>query len=162
MEDAKKKLVNWVFKIRFLKGQIDKLEKLKDAPIIAIAAFLLKSQIIEFELRQLIFSLDLHLHSQNKSKLTARKVRTPKDLSQLTLRKLVEEIKEFEGPKLRHLEVKLQPLVNKRDHFTHHLFSSSKDIKVLTKDAEEGLKIANETLKILEKLEKIIKTYDEK
>lgn len=92
-DDPRKRLIEWLVKIRFLKDQIEKLEQLKDLVIIPIAVFLLKSQIIEFELKQIIFSLDLHLYSQNRSKLMNRRVRTPKDLEGLTLGGLAREFK---------------------------------------------------------------------
>ena len=78
--DLRKRLVDWFVKIKFLKDQIEKLEQLKDLVIISIAAFLLKCQIIEFELGQVVFSLDSHLHSQSRSRFINRRVRTPRDL----------------------------------------------------------------------------------
>lgn len=158
--EAKKILVDWLVKINILKDQIEKLEKLKNFPIIAISAFLLKSQIIEFELKQFIFSMDLHLSLQNKSKLLGKKVRSPKDLEELTLGKLKREIDQFEGERLKELKTNLGYLVGKRNEFTHKLFSQGKDVIKLNKEAEEGIKIANKILRILERLEKVISKHE--
>jgi len=177
LNNTSKSIVEWWAKIRLLKDQINKLEQLKDAPIIAIAAFLLKSQIIEFELKQLIFSIDLYIYS-NTSGVFRRRVRTPRDLDNLTLRKLVREIEQFVNKSdiliktqtnksknkqldtLGKLKKNLNELVNKRDKLTHHLFDSGKNIRDLNNDALKGIEIASNTLILIEKLEKEIKKYE--
>ena len=175
--NPRKVLVEWLTKIRFLKDQIGKLEQLKDLVIVSIAVFLLKCQIIEFELKQVIFSLDLHLYSQNRSKLINRRVRTPRDLEDLTLGQLVREFRQFitasdnpvttkkdRNPKenniLNQLKQNLNRLVKKRNEFTHKLFSLGKNALILTDEAQEGIKIANKTLVLLESLENELKTYE--
>ncbi|HEX7456707.1 MAG TPA: hypothetical protein VF303_04555 [Candidatus Nanoarchaeia archaeon] len=181
MEDTepRKKLVNWLSKIKFLKDQIEKLEKLKDFPIVAISVFLLKCQIIEFELKQFIFSLDLHLYSQNHSKLLRRKIRSPKDLDDLTLGKLKKELNQFIRPlgvpivfktgkstaptmkdTLEELKLNLGLLVDKRNEFTHRLFSQGKEIVKMNEEAVEGIEVASRTIYLLEILEKEIKDYE--
>lgn len=175
--DPRKRLVAWLVKIRFLKGQIEKLEQLKDLVIVSIAVFLLKCQVIEFELKQVIFSLDLHLYSQNRSKLINRQVRTPRDLEDLTLGQLVREFRQFitshdvpvaidknrnpDGDNiLNQLKQNLVLLVKKRNEFTHKLFSLEKDVLILTNEAQRGIKIANKTLALLESLENALKNYE--
>lgn len=178
IDDPRKRFVDWLVKIKFLKDQIEKLEQLKDLVIISIAVFLLKSQIIEFELKQIIFSLDFHLYSRNRSKLVNRLVRTPKDLEGLTLGELVREFKKFitssEPPVLvgnkaasrdkdgflKELKQDLTLLVEKRNEFTHRLFAIGKDVSILTDEAQKGIKIANKTLKLLEVLEIELKNYE--
>ena len=178
--DSRKILVNWLVKIRILKDQIEKLEKLKDFPIIAIATFLLKCQIIEFELKQIISSLDLHLYFQNRSRLFRKKIRTPRDLDDLTLGKLVREIKQFirpssipftnkisiatgkqaRGDLSEELKINLDLLVEKRNEFNHKLFSQGKDVKKISEEAKKGLEVANQTLILFELLQKEIKNYE--
>ncbi len=174
--DSRKKVVIWFAKITFLKDQIGKLEQLKDFAIVSISVFLLKCQIIEFELKQTIFSLDFHLYSQNRSTLINRQIRTPKDLEDLTLGQLVREFRQFitssdtpvaigkkvnlDGKNiLNQLKRNLNLLVKKRNEFTHKLFSSGKDYSMLTKEAQEGIKIANKILALLENLENDLKIY---
>ena len=108
-----------------------------------------------------------------------RLVRTPKDLEDLTLGQLVRDFKQFitssdppvlvdnkgnsQGKNgfLKELKQDLTLLVKKRNEFTHKLFSLGKDVSILTNEAQEGIKIANKTLNLLERLEnelKIMKT----
>ncbi|EKD57312.1 MAG: hypothetical protein ACD_57C00346G0001, partial [uncultured bacterium] len=177
--DPREKLATWLVKIDFLKDQINKPGQLKDFPIFAIATFLLKCQIVEFELKHLIFSLDLHLSYHNKSKLLKRISRIPRFLDNLTLGRLKIELDQFinlfdipvlpktNKPKrlgskntLVELKSALDLLVAKRNEFTHRLFSPGKDISEMNKEAEKGLRIADKTITLLEKLEKEIKDYD--
>jgi len=158
--ELRKRLVDWLVKIKFLKDQIGKLENLKNFPIFAISAFLLKSQLIEFELKQVIFSLDLYLYFQNRSKILKKVVRTPKDLDDLTLGKLVREVEQFEGDRLEDLKANLRALASKRNEFNHRLFSQGKDVTKLSIDAEEGIKAANKILRLLEKLEIELKSHE--
>lgn len=175
----KKRLVDWLVKIKFLKDQIAKLEQLENFVIISVTVFLLKSQLIEFELKQLIFSLDLHLYSQNRSSLVSRRVRTPRDLDKdkLTLGQLVGKLNEFITPFeplidvrkvvnqgknvfLNELKQNLELLLKKRNEFSHKLFSIGQDVSKLTDEAQEGIQIANKTLKLIEDLEIELKNYD--
>lgn len=172
--DPRKRVVEWFVKIQILKDQIEKLGKLKNFPIIGIAAFLLKCQIIEFELKQIIFSLDLHLHSQTASKHFRKRVRTPKDLDDFTLGKLVGEFSQFIRPSdplisikleqkkaekdiLKELKEVLDEVVTKRNEFTHRLFSPGKDINALIQEAESGISNVNRALKLFGELEKELK-----
>lgn len=177
--DPRKQLVEWRVKIQFLKDQIENLEKLKDFPIIAVAVFLLKCQIIEFDLKQIICSIELHLFAQTNSKLFKRIVRTPKDLedSKFTLGNLVKEFEQFIRPTdppisikinngnsnkdvLKELKRTLNRVVSKRNEFAHRLFSPGKDIQMLIKEAESGLDNANKALELLKELEKELKNNE--
>jgi len=178
-KDHKRIIVEWWAKISFLKNQISKLEQLKDFPVFTVAAFLLKCQIIEFELKQIIFSLDLHLYFQTESKHFKKRVRTPKDLNDLTLGKLVNVFNQFIRPSdpivsikikddkkdpqkdiLNELKDILDEVIVKRNEFTHRLFSPGKDIQILIKGAESGIDNANKALKLFKELEKEIKIYE--
>ncbi|PIR91493.1 hypothetical protein COU02_00185 [bacterium (Candidatus Gribaldobacteria) CG10_big_fil_rev_8_21_14_0_10_37_46] len=178
-KDPRKIIVEWWAKIGFLKNQISKLEQLKDFPVFAVAAFLLKCQIIEFELKQIISSLDLHLYFQTESKHFKKRVRTPKDLDDLTLGKLVNAFNQFIRPSdpivsiklkddkkdsqkdiLNELKDILDEVVVKRNEFTHRLFSPGKDIQILIKEAESGINDTNKALELFKELEKEIKTYE--
>ena len=110
-KDPRKIIVEWWAKIGFLKNQISKLEQLKDFPVFAVAAFLLKCQIIEFELKQIISSLDLHLYFQTESKHFKKRVRTPKDLDDLTLGKLVNAFNQFIRPSDPIVSIKLKETI---------------------------------------------------
>lgn len=146
MDNPKDTFAPWLAKIEILEDQINKLEKLKEFPIISISVFLLKSQLIEFELTKTIPVIDLHLNSIYLSKKLRRKTRVPESFNQHTLRKLVREMEAFEGSLVKELNQELGELVNLRDQFTHHLFSLSKDLSMLVRDADKGIKIANNVI----------------
>ena len=154
-------VVDWRVKNRFLKNQISVLEKLKDFPIISIATFLLKSQLVEFELKQLITSLDLHLFFSNHSKVLRIKTRTPKDLDtkRLTLGKLREELNKYEGEFLNNLQIHLSDLVALRNNFVHNVFNPG-SINQLNKKSEKGLKIVNKVIKNIEEVDNFIDKHD--
>lgn len=146
-DEAFQKIVDWRVKNEILIDNISRLEKLQDFPIFAIATFLLKTQLIEFELKQLVFSLDLHLSFHNTSAILERKTRTPKDLDdqRLTLGALSIELSRFRGKFLDNLKKSLSKLVGLRNKFVHQLFTpgSMNDLLI---EAKEGLNAANETL----------------
>lgn len=157
MKNTKRTIAQWMAKVNFLKTEINKLESIKNIPIIYISVFLLKCQLIEFELKQTLFILDLFLNNLqivHIKKQIGRKVRTPKDFDQFTFRKLVIEMNQFEGTLVDDLKVRLNKLVDWRDHFTHHLFSQKKSIQELIEIAEKGINTANEVLKMFEILQK--------
>jgi len=156
LTDIAKKVEAWFIKTNFIEDQINKLELLKNFPIINISVFLLKCQLIEFRLRQLLFTLDLHVQTYNTSKLVKRNTRKPKDMDRYPLGKLVYEYTLFSGPNIAELNQYLDKLTSLRNNFTHHLFSHDKDVKQMSNDADEGIKIANIILKLMEDLDKDI------
>jgi hypothetical protein len=94
---AFKEIVDWRGKVNFLKDQIGHLDELSDAPSLALASFLLKGQLIEFELKQLFLKLDLHLSFNNNSKVLKKKVIRPNNVNKWTLGRLERELKKYEG-----------------------------------------------------------------
>jgi hypothetical protein len=151
------KIGAWLYKIDFLKNEIDKLEKLENFPIIRISTFLLKSQLIEFELKQKLFSIDLHLYTHNNSKLFKNRVRTPREMEGWTLGRLVYQYELLRGKEIDVLNSNLEKLVRLRNDFTHHLFSIDKDTKKMTEDSDRGIKIANKVLDLLKDLDSKLK-----
>lgn len=156
-----KSIVDWHTKNEFLKDQISKLENLKGFPILSVTTFLLKTQLIEFELKQLITSLDLHLYFSNTSQLLKRKTKTPKDMNEnrVTLGGLKYEIYQYQGKFLENLQGQLSKLVGLRNSLVHKLFNPG-SISELIAESGNGLKIANEVLKEIESVEKFLKEND--
>lgn len=152
------KIVGWRIKNEFLKKEIAKLDKNSNFLIFSIAAFLLQTQLIEFELKQLIPKLDQHLFFSSTSKVLNRKTRTPKDLNdtQLTLGNLKFEINGFEGNFLTNLQSNLQKLVKLRNHFVHELFNLG-TINELIKKSKQGLVISNRIIVDIENVERFLK-----
>lgn len=144
----------WFGKIEFIKSQIKALEKLRQFPIIRISAFLLKSQLIEFELKQLILSLDLHLSSHNTSAILRRKIRTPKDLDNLKLGLggLIQEIRMYESELLKVLINRLNKFNLIRVRLVHYLLDSESTIKDLNADSDIGLILSEEIIGEIERI----------
>lgn len=156
-----KKIVEWNVKNDFFKNQISMLEETKDFPIFAVSGFLLKAQLVEFELKQLISSLDLHMYFSNSSQILKKKTRTPKSLDDkiLTLGKLKDEIEKFDGDFLKDLKANLSNLVGLRNKFVHKLFNPG-SINEMIKNAESGLATANDVIKSIEDVNKFLKEHD--
>ena len=132
----------------------------KDFPIFSISCFLLKTQLVEFELKQLISSLDQHLYFSIFSQILKIKTRTPKDLDEkiLTLGKLKDEINKYEGSFLNKLKKDLSSLVKLRNNFVHSLFNLG-SINAMISEAEKGLNVANEVIKSIESVNTFLKDH---
>lgn len=156
---AFREIADWWGKVAFLKKQIEYLDKLKNAPSLAFASFLLKAQLIEFELKQLFSGLDLHLAFNNHSKILKRKIKRPIDVNKWTLGKLKDEIKKYKGEFLNDLVVDLENFHSVRNKLIHHLFDPG-NIEDLVKEAKRGLISANKTIKELERVNEFLKRND--
>jgi hypothetical protein len=171
-----KQFSDWQRKISFLEDQISKFDKLKDFPIFSIASFLLKTQLTEWKLRQLIPLLDFHLNYFNNSPILKLKIKVPSknrkvkskiskaqdqlSLEKLTLGQLINGIESYESVgdqflKFEELKANLRKLQELRNKFVHHIFDIG-DIDDLVSDSEKGLKIAEEVIKNIEEVYKIL------
>jgi hypothetical protein len=174
--DYFKQFSDWQKKISFLEDQISKLDKLKAFPIFSIASFLLKTQLIEWKLRQLIPLLDFHLNYFNNSPILKLKIKVPSknkkvksknskaqdqlSLGKLTLGQLINEIECYESVdnqflKFEELKTNLKNLQGLRNKFVHHIFDVG-SIDDLVNDSEKGLEIAKEAIKNIEEVYKIL------
>ena len=151
----------WQFKITFLEDQISKLHQLKDFPIFSIALFLLRTQFIEWKLKLLIMRLDLYLSFSHPSKILSVRVRTPREMSneRWTLGRVIKELNEYEGEVLQALQTECKKLVDLRNYFTHGIFNPG-NIEDLIKKANEGLKIVDEVIKEIEKVNTFLNQND--
>jgi len=169
LEDVREKFRAWIEKITGLKNEIKALEDLQDNPIInasalSIGVFLLKIQIIEFELKQTIPTLDRVINSElikNQSQVL-RQIRYPKDLKDLTLGRIIGLFCEFDGIIPPDLKKDLRKLNNLRNDFTHNLFSQNRSLEDMKKEACSGIKIADVILKYISNLNKVLNEKMEK
>jgi len=150
-------IVAWQTKMDFLKNQISALGKLSDFPIVAISVFLLKAQLVEFELKQLITEIDLHLGFSNSSQIIRRKRLKPVEMDDWSLGRIRKHLLTYDSKMLSALQQELKKLVDLRNIFTHKLFSSSKDVNSLTKDSEKTIPLAD---KVLDEIERVKKTLE--
>jgi len=158
---AFKKMVDWKVKIKFLKDQILEIENRKDFKIASVVSFILKSQLIEWEIKQLITRLELHLGVFNSSQVLKKKIIMPleMDKKRWTLGKLIEELKRYEGEFLKDLQIRLEEFKGLRNKFIHCLFNPG-SIADLIKEAEQGLNIANRIISDIEQANKFLDEHD--
>lgn len=142
-DSNREKLVNQYYKMYILHRQIGAIENLKETPIFAISAFIFKAQLIEFELRRLILSLDIKvmtsLHKSNS--LIGRIPRDPDYFEEKTLGQLIGIIKEFDGVIKDNFKNDLSELKELRNDFIHHLFSNEKTLTALVGDSYKGIEL---------------------
>lgn len=155
------KIVDWKVKNQFLTSQISSLERLKDFPVIGTSAFLLKAQLVEFELKQLISSLDLHALFTHQLWWKRKKARTPVQLDKqkLTLGGLKKEIEKYKFEFLKDLNAHLIKLVELRNEFVHSLFNLG-SIKDLIVKSERGLRSANKVIEDIRKINTYLERMD--
>lgn len=148
------KYSNWHKKVGYLKKETESLGKLGEHPILVISAFLLKCQVIEFELKQLISSLDLEIaiNLRFMNSELKRKIRTPNNFEDYTLGKIVSTFCEFDGIVDEQLRRDVTNLNKKRNKFTHHLFSPETDVNQVIEDAKGSLALADKIISGLQKL----------
>jgi len=125
------------------------------------SAFLLKAQLVEFELKQLISSLDLHAHFTNQLWWKRKKARIPVQLDKqkLTLGGLKEEIKKYKFDFLKDLNAHLIKLVELRNEFVHALFNLG-SIKDLIVKSERGLRTAKKVIEDIRKIDTYLERID--
>lgn len=160
-KSAFQKIVDWKVKNQFLINQISSLEKLKGFPIMGTSAFLLKTQLVEFELKQLISSLDLHAHFTHQLWWKRKKARTPVQLDKqkLTLGGLKKEIEKYKFEFLKGLNAHLIKLVELRNEFVHALFNLG-SIKDLIVKSERGLRSANKVIEDIREIDNYFEKID--
>ncbi len=158
--EAAEFIISWQTKMDFLNSQINALGKLSDFPIVAISVFLLKTQLVEFELKQLITEIDLHLGFSSSSKIIRRKSLTPIEMERWTLGQLRDHLMRYDSKVLSTLQQDLKGLNDLRREFAHKLFDSSKDVISLTKDSEKSIPLANKVLDEIEKVKKALEEND--
>lgn len=155
LPESLKPYFKWLEKIEILKAQVDFLEETTKHEATMVSVFLLKSQLIEFELKQLISELDLKINEELNKKDYKRKIRTPRDLSSdynCTLGKLITILCEFEGERLDKLKNMLLKLKTPRNSFTHKLFDPDISIDDINKNMGVYIRLANEILVEIENI----------
>lgn len=152
-DGPQEKFLNWVRKINFFKNQINKLEKeLEENHTLIIAIFLLKTQVVEFELKQFINSVDLWIHFHTSSGFAKFKIRYPIYFDKYSMGSVVKVLSNYESSDFKDLISIMDKLVKHRNHFTHHLLDNSESIDEAFKSAKQGIKIANEALSEIDKI----------
>lgn len=126
----------------FSKNQIilQDIEKLKgdDNERSKISAFLLESQYIEFKIIDILQELEI-LASSDPEIVVFQGKRRKKELYELTLGQLHDELLKYNGEFLSKLALLIEQLNIKRIRFVHYLFTNIQGIEDVIQQAREGL-----------------------
>lgn len=162
LKNALESVKEWLAKVEFIKSQIKSLEGLRQYPIINISLFILKSQLLEFDIKQLITSLDIHLRFANSSLKVKRIIRTPKELDKmrLGLGGLIQLLREFEIDSLNETIKKLNKLNDIRVKCNHYLLDSDTTILNINLSVNEGIKLYEQINSELQSIENILAVED--
>ena len=153
-------IIDWHVKFDFLDDQINILKQLKEFPIFLVSAFILKSQFVEFKLKQFISSIDSHLNFSNTSEIIRRKTKTPKDFDnmEVTLGGLRNILNQYKSSHLNNLQNNLTQFIKIRNLFAHKLFNIG-NIDQLIAEAENGLKLASKIEKNIKSVENLLEKH---
>lgn len=138
---------HWHVKMRFLTKEVDRLKKQNDLTSL-VSAFLLETQYIEFHLQGFVTELEIVNDTEPKLMKFSGKKRD-KEVYEMTLGNLKEEIKKYQADFLKDLINDLDELNKIRVQFAHHIFTYATGIDALLKNAKNGI-AAN--AKVLESL----------
>lgn len=156
LEQLEKNLFDMIWPYEKLKLDIAELDKLENPPVVKLASFLFKVQLVEFELRGLLSFFDKILEVENKSLPVYRKLsgKNQEKRRNSTLGQLKDELGNYNGSIIDKLISKLELLNKKRNVFTHHLFSQNTTIEDLAKESNQYKSYATHSLKLIEKIRK--------
>lgn len=160
--ELKKKIFDHIWPYEKLKIDVEELDKL-NLPAAKIASFLLKCQLVEHELKNLIVFLD-EVTIQSTKGLPFTKIRSDEKIKKLQyelgLGQLKNELKEFRNPDLKKIIDKIETFKKARDKFTHRLFSQNNDISDLAKESVFQQNNAVECLELIKDTHnKILRDY---
>lgn len=150
----RKEIFDQIWPYERLKLDIAKLDELSDPPIVKIAAFLFKAQLVEHELKNLIDYLDEILEHET-STLPFTKIRSKKSAKYLKenygLGQLKNELENYKSRAIRKIITKIDLFKKQRDKFTHRLYHETSDISDLAKQSQINQRDAIECLELINK-----------
>lgn len=129
-DDLTDNIKAWNYKYLALGRKIGELEINQDR-VVKLLAYLLKTQLVEFELRRFIPDID--------SYIGRKKTRTFNDIRSQTLGQLSAIIKDYSLEWLQKLSQNLDDTVKIRNELQHHLFDEGYTLNETEKMAIEGM-----------------------
>lgn len=152
--DPQSSFEDWREKLLYLQKNIQgKLpnESLKD-PFKVLIAFVMKTQLIDWEIKQLISHLNDHVRSQLSESPIKLKPRSPRQLSdeRLTLGKLINELERFKDTDVDKIITDLRRLQKVRNTYVHNLFLPG-SLADLVRDLRQAIKISDRVLIVMQK-----------
>lgn len=150
-----KKWYKWRNKISYLSEQIFLLEPKSKSPIISVSKFILTSQLVEFQLKELLLTLGFNKWLKTGTDY----ISDPADFDKqrYTLGMLVSELDKYTNIiGVKHLKSRLKKLLIQRNQFVHGLFNSRLPVEKLQplsiKGSTIGEKILNDMLTLERKI----------
>lgn len=153
--ELKKNYLNQIHPFDKLTDGVDELGKI-NSPMAQIASFLLKSQLVETRLRELILGIDYSLQRKNSRLPIYRKPSsdTKERINNSTLGQVRNELNNYQNPSIKKLQETLERFAHRdgRNRFTHKLFNQSKSVHELAEEAKEYTKFAEKSLDIIHEI----------
>lgn len=148
-----KKWYKWRDKISYLSQQILQLQPVGNSSIIAISKFLLTSQLVEFQLRELLLTLGFSRWLKTGEDYISDPVEF--DEKPYTLGNLVfDELSKYTDViGVKRLHGRLKRLLDQRNDFTHRLFSSHLPVEKLQPLSTKGVVLGEMILQSIFELE---------
>lgn len=149
-----KKWYKWRDKISCLSQQILQLQPEGDSPIVAISKFLLTSQLVEFQLKELLLTLGFSKWLRSGEDYISDPAKF--DEKSYTLGNLVfDELSKYTDViGVKRLHGRLKRLLGQRNDFTHRLFSSHLPIEKLQPLSLKGIVLGETILQSMFELER--------
>lgn len=155
VQELKKNYLNLVNPFDKLTDSVDQLGKI-NLPAAHIASFLLKAQLVETRLRELIFGINHSLRIKNSKLPIYRKLNSAarSRIKNSTLSQICYELNNYQSLSIEKLHSKLGKFThsNGRNRFNHDLFNESKPVHELAEEAKEYAKYAEDSLELIHKV----------
>lgn len=127
-------------------------------PILTISAHLIKLQLLEYEIKQLLLILDKSIETQLKAGKSVIKIlpKNKKDIEKLPLGRAIEQFLVYDNDIVNPIKPRLGHINTSRNNFVHHLFSSKVCAEILAKEALLQRKDVEFVIEELRRLEKYL------
>ncbi|MFZ1720256.1 MAG: hypothetical protein WAU28_02790 [Candidatus Moraniibacteriota bacterium] len=155
VQELKKNYLNLVSPFDKLTDSVNELGKI-NLPAAHIASFLLKAQLVETRLRELILGINHSLRIKNSKLPIYRKLNSAarSRIKNSTLSQICDELNNYQSISIEKLHSELAKFThsNGRNRFNHDLFNENKPVHELAEEAKEYTKYAEESLELIHKV----------
>ncbi len=152
-KELEKNYINQVKPIDKLIQGVNNFSKNND-PLSQIALFIIKAQLVEFRIKELILGVDYFLEKSTNMHPIYRKRNSKKDegVNKLTLGQVIKELENYEGKSNQGLcgELKKLKFNKNRIKFAHKLFEQNQDVNLLSREASTYSKDADKILTLIQ------------
>lgn len=154
-KELEKNYINQVKPIDNLIQSVNNFSKNND-PLSQIALFIIKAQLVEFKIKELILGVDYFLEKATNTHPIYRKQNNKKNqgVNKLTLGNVIKELENYGGKSNQTLCQQLSNLKfnSNRNKFAHKLFEQNQDVNVLSREASTYSKDADKILTLIQEV----------